>query len=48
MIEIYRALNGIGPSFVQKIFIRAPVSYNLRVQDRLLIPKISSVTYGLQ
>ena len=48
MIEIYRVLNAIGPSYMQKIFIRAPVTYNLRVKNRLLIPKISSVAYGLQ
>ena len=34
MVEIYGVLNCIGPSFIQKIFIRAPVTYNLRVNDR--------------
>ena len=48
MIEIYQVLNSIGPYFMQGIFICAPISYNLRIKDRLQTPKASSVTYGLQ
>ena len=35
MIEIYQGLIGTGQSFMQKIFIRAPVTYNLRIPRQI-------------
>ena len=48
MTEVYKFINGLGPSFMSKIFNLATEKYNLRCKHRLTIPKVQSVKHGYQ
>ena len=47
MIEIYKTLSNINPSFMQEYFIRKDVEYDLRTRDLLQIPAAKSITFGI-
>ena len=38
MTEVYKFVNGIGPSFMSELFKMATEKYNVRTKHRLLIP----------
>ncbi len=48
MTEVYKFVNGFGPSFMSEIFNLANEKYNLRTKQRLVIPKTKSVHHGYQ
>ena len=47
-IEVFKAVRSIGPPFMKNILKQAPVKYNLRLRDRLRLPKTLSVNNGYQ
>ena len=48
MTEVYKFINGLGPSFMSEIFNLATEIYNLRCKHRLTITKVQSVKHGYQ
>ena len=47
LIEIYKTLHGLNPSFMEDIFVPKSVPYSLRDTDLLTIPKSNTVRYGV-
>ena len=48
MTEVYKFINGLGPSYMSDIFNLATEKYNLRCKHRLTIRKVQSVKHGYQ
>ena len=47
MTEVYKSLNCQSPAFMQDLFIRKEVTYDLRAKDLLQLPKARTVLNGL-
>ena len=47
LIEVYKSLHSESPTILCNIFTRKPSNYNLRINNLLLLPKTSTLTYGL-
>ncbi len=45
--EVYKAVNGMTPNYIQELFEVNEISYNLRDPTRTIIPKSNSTIYGL-
>ena len=49
MIEIYKAKNSLNPPFMEDIFVeRTNISYNLRNNDGLLVPRANTTAHGIE
>ena len=46
LVEVFKTLAGLNPSFMANIFIPKHTNYNLRSANLLEIPKARSITYG--
>ncbi len=46
--EVYKAVNGMTPNYIQELFEVKEIPYNLRDPTRTIIPKFNSTTYGLE
>ncbi len=46
--EVYKAVNGMTPNYIQELFEVKEIPYNLRDRTRTIIPKSTSTTYGLK
>ncbi len=46
--EVYKAVNGMTPNYIQELFEVTEIPYNLRDPTRTFIPKSNSTTYGLK
>ena len=47
LVEVYKSLHDESPAILCNIFIRKPSNYNLRINNLLVLPKTSTLTYGL-
>ena len=45
--EIFKSLNGLGPSFISELFIPKFSGYNLRRGQQLVLPPTNTVKFGL-
>ena len=48
LIEVYKCLNSINPSFLANLFTRKPIQFNLRTSNLLVLPNSNTLTYGLK
>ena len=46
MIEIYKCTNYIGPAVLTEFFTTKDISYDLRINNLLQIPKVKTSSYG--
>ncbi len=46
--EVYNAVNGMTPNYIQELFEVKGIPYSLRDPNRTIIPKSNSTTYGLK
>ncbi len=46
--EVYKAVNGMTPNYIQELFEVKEIPYFLRDPTRTIIPKSNSTTYGLK
>ncbi len=46
--EVYKAVNGMTPTYIQELFKVKEIPYNLRDPSETIIPKSNSTTYGLK
>ncbi len=46
--EVYKAVNGMTPNYIQELFEVKEIPYNLRGPTRTIIPKSNSTTHGLK
>ncbi len=46
--EVYKAVNGMTPNYIQELFEVKEIPYNLKDLTRTIIPKSNSTTYGLK
>ncbi len=46
--EVYKAVNGMTPNYIQELFEVNKIPYNLKDPTRTIIPKSNSTTYGLE
>ncbi len=46
--EVYNAVNGMTPNYIQELFEVKEIPYNLTDPTRIIIPKSNSTTYGLK
>ena len=47
LIEIYKTVNNLNPSFMAEVFITNVVPYNLRGSTNLVLPKARTNLYGI-
>ena len=48
MTEIFKTINNLNPSFMDEIFLKRNVSYNLRNTNTFLLPMEHTVNYGTE
>ena len=49
MIDIYKTKNSLNSSFMDDIFVERPnISYDLRNNDGLLVPRANTTTHGIE
>ena len=48
MIEIFKTIHGLNPSFMKDVFIMEETCYNLRCQYRMKVPGVTSTKYGFE
>ena len=48
MVEVFKSIHNASPIFLSDIFKPAALPYNLRVKDKLIIPKVKTVSNGYQ
>ncbi len=46
--EVYKAVKGMTPNYIQELFEVKEIPYNLRNLTRTIIPKSNSTTFGLK
>ena len=46
--EVYKALNGISPSYIQELFKEKNVPYSMRSSQIVIQPKSRTTTHGIQ
>ena len=47
LIEIYKTVNNLNPSFMAEVFVTNVVPYNLRGSTNLVLPKAKTNLYGI-
>ena len=47
MIEIYKTMNHLNPSYIWEFFVKKDISYNLRTKELCRLPSAKSDRYGL-
>jgi len=47
LIEIYKTINNLNPSFMAEVFVTNVVPYNLRGSTNLVLPKARTNLYGI-
>ena len=47
MVEVFKALNGLGPSFLLEIFRPKETSYHLRSTKLLKLPEVLRYSFGI-
>ena len=47
LIEIYKTVNNLTPSFMAEVFVTNVVPYNLRGSTNLVLPKARTNLYGI-
>ena len=47
MIEIYKTMNHLNPSYIWEFFVKKDISYNLRTKELCRLPSAKSHRYGL-
>ena len=47
LIEIYKTVNNLNPSFMAEVFVTNVVPYNLRGSTNLVLPKARTNLYGI-
>ena len=47
MVEVFKSLNGLGPSFMQEIFKQKTVNFYLRSEKLLTLPPTDRYTFGI-
>ena len=48
MIEVYKTVQNINPSFVKEIFVQKDITHNLRSNLPMCIPKMRTTSYGVE
>ena len=48
MTEMFKTTNNLNPSFMDEIFLKRSVTYNLRNANTFLLPMIHTVDYGTE
>ena len=48
MIEVYKTVQNINPSFMKEIFVRKDITHNLRNNLPMHIPKARTSSYGIE
>ena len=46
--EVYKCLNGLNPIFLNDLFTKKTINYNLRTSNLLNLKKTRTITYGLK
>ena len=46
LVEIFKTLNDLNPSFMKKLFVRKEMPFNLRVSNVLSLPNTRTIRYG--
>ncbi len=47
-IEVYKAKNGLSPKYMQCMFTPNKNNHNLRSDNKILLPKCHTTTFGLK
>ena len=47
LVEVYKSLHAESPAILGNIFTKKTSNYNLRINNLLVLPKTSTLTYGL-
>ena len=47
MLEMYKTFQNLNPAFMKDCFTPKPVSYNLRRNGVLWVPKVKATTYDI-
>ena len=47
MIEIYKTMNHLNPSYIWEFFVKKDIPYNLRTKELCRLPSAQSHRYGL-
>ncbi len=48
VIEVYKALNGLSPKYLQYMFTLNKTNHNLRSDNKILFPKCHTTHFGLK
>ena len=48
MIEIYKSMNGLNPSFMKNIFVERELPYNLRTSKGIILPQAKTSSFGTE
>ena len=48
MIEVYKTVQNINPSFMKEIFVKKDIAYSLRNNLPMRIPKARTSSYGIE
>ena len=48
MTEMFKTTNNLNPSFMDEIFLKRSVTYNLRNANTFLLPMVHTVNYGTE
>ena len=48
MVEILKTKNNLNPTFMQKIFTKIEVQYNLRSKNHLQLLNVKTAKYGIE
>ena len=48
MIEIYKSINGLNPSFMKNIFVERELPYNLRTSKGIILPQAKTSSFGTE
>ena len=46
IVEIFKSLHSLNPSFMKSFFVEKPLSFNLRDPCKLLLPHVRTIKYG--
>ncbi len=48
VIEVYKALNGLSPKYMQCMFTLNKTNHNLRSDNKIILPKCHTTNFGLK
>ena len=48
LMEVYKCMNNMNPAYLYELFNLKHLTYNLRDQNKCVIPKVRTVEHGMQ